>query len=225
MRISLIALTFALSSGAATAQPLIVAELFTSQSCSSCPPAEDYFRTLSTIPGVLTLEWHVDYWDGLRTADGVWKDPFSSPDNTARQRAYNRRLRRTTGVYTPQTVVDGAAETVGSDPARVATLIAAARRPADATLLVVGKSALRASLTGAHLDTELLLVRFRTLATTHVGAGENSGRMLASAHVVTLAQRLTPGAEFAPPSPGEGCAVLAQDSGAGPILAAAVCPS
>ncbi len=225
MRRSLIALASVLASGAASAEPLVVAELFTSQSCSSCPPAEAYFRTLSARPGVLTLEWHVDYWDDLRTAEGAWKDPYSSRENTARQRAYNQRLRHTAGVYTPQAVVNGAAEAVGTHAAEIDRLIAAARPPAGASLVVSTGSALRATLTGAPARAELLLVRFRTTTATHVRAGENYGKQLASAHVVTRAERLVPGADFAPPAAGEGCAVLAQQPNAGPILAAALCPS
>lgn len=209
---------------ASNAENLVVAELFTSQSCSSCPPAEAYFERLSARPGVLALEWHVDYWDRLGTANGAWKDPFSSTANTARQRAYNVRLRGAANVYTPQAIVHGAAETVGSDASAVDRLIAHARTPRGPRVEITRDGgALRAAFAGAGDAPELLLVRFRTAATTRVAAGENHGKTLSSANIVTHTERLAPGALFAPPVPGEGCAVLAQEPGAGAIRAAARC--
>lgn len=215
-----------LGSASAADRPIVVAELFTSQSCSSCPPAEAYFKTISTRPNVLALEWHVDYWDRLRTSDGAWKDPFSSAAHTARQRAYNLRLRGTAGVYTPQAIIQGAEEAVGSDKARIDRLIAAAK-PVDpgALTLADDRGALRADFSGAPAGGALLLVRFRTEATTKVGGGENYGRSLASAHVVTHAEPIAIGGRFARPTPGEGCAVLLQESDTGPIRAAALCPA
>ncbi|MFN0023541.1 MAG: DUF1223 domain-containing protein, partial [Parvularculaceae bacterium] len=104
----------AIATPAAVATPAdkpVVVELFTSQGCSSCPPAEALMRELAKRPGLVALEWHVDYWDDLHAgSSGKWKDPFSSADHTARQRAYNRALRGTGGAYTPQMVIDGAAE-------------------------------------------------------------------------------------------------------------------
>ncbi len=98
---------------AGAAQRPIVVELFTSEGCSSCPPADALLAELATRPDVLALSFDVDYWDRLG-----WKDPFSSPQATARQQDYARLLGTGT-VYTPQIVVDGRWEGVGSDRAAV----------------------------------------------------------------------------------------------------------
>ena len=98
-----------------SAPDIRVAELFTSQSCSSCPPAESLFAELAERSDLIVLEWHVDYWDSLvHGRAGSWKDPYSNPDWTLRQRRYNRALRGQSGAYTPQAVIDGRFETIGS---------------------------------------------------------------------------------------------------------------
>ena len=109
------------ASAVAAADRPVVVELFTSQGCSSCPPADVLLGELAKREDVLALAFHVDYWDRLG-----WKDPFSSAMATARQRAYGHKLGLRT-VYTPQIVVDGTAEMVGSDRRAVARAIAAAR--------------------------------------------------------------------------------------------------
>src|SRR3989304_3616456 len=86
----------------------VVVELFPSQGCSSCPPADRLLGELARRPDVLALSFNVDYWDYIG-----WKDPFASPAHTERQRAYGRALGRRV-VYTPQMVIDGADEAVGS---------------------------------------------------------------------------------------------------------------
>src|SRR5205814_1096869 len=91
----------------------VVVELFTSQGCSSCPPADRLLSELAERPDVIALGLHIDYWDDLG-----WKDPLSSPEATARQRDYARQFGRRQ-VYTPQLVVDGTEEAVGSDRAAV----------------------------------------------------------------------------------------------------------
>src|ERR1700736_1842766 len=98
---------------AAAGERPIVVELFTSQGCSSCPPADALLAELAQRPDVIALGFHIDYWDDLG-----WKDPLSSPAATARQRDYARQFGRRQ-VYTPQLVVDGAEEAVGSDRAAV----------------------------------------------------------------------------------------------------------
>jgi hypothetical protein len=98
-----------------------VVELFTSQGCSSCPPADALLGELTRRADVLPLAFHVDYWNRLG-----WKDPYSSADSTARQRAYARLLDLRT-IYTPQMVVDGRIDVVGSERAAVLKAIEAAR--------------------------------------------------------------------------------------------------
>src|SRR2546426_12428897 len=100
---------------AANAQPRpVVVELFTSQGCSSCPPADAYVGKLSARSDVLALSFHVDYWDDLG-----WRDRFALAQSAERQNIYARNLRRSS-VYTPQLVVDGREDYVGSDDKAVA---------------------------------------------------------------------------------------------------------
>src|SRR5438445_668740 len=87
---------------------LVVVELFTSQGCSSCPPAEEVLSDLGKQEGVIALAWHVDYWDDLG-----WPDPWSRPDWTARQQQYAKLWGRGK-MYTPQAVVGGTTGMVGS---------------------------------------------------------------------------------------------------------------
>ena len=126
------------ASALTTVQPLptsasrtvVIAELFTSEGCSSCPPADDLLRKLlatQPIEGVeiVGLGSHVDYWDNLG-----WRDPFSSPLFSERQAAYDSARFRSNRIYTPQLVVDGALEVVGSDAGAVRrTLMTAAKAP------------------------------------------------------------------------------------------------
>ncbi|MBZ0167242.1 MAG: DUF1223 domain-containing protein, partial [Candidatus Omnitrophica bacterium] len=87
-------------------QPFALVELFTSQGCSSCPTADEYLKELTTLAReknirLFTLGFHVDYWDYLG-----WRDPYASPQFTARQQRYAQVLRAST-IYTPQMIVNG----------------------------------------------------------------------------------------------------------------------
>ncbi len=90
-------------------RPPIVVELFTSQGCNSCPPADAYLGALTKRPGLLPLAFHVDYWNYIG-----WADPFARPWAASRQRAYQKSLNERF-VYTPQIVVNGAMQGVGSE--------------------------------------------------------------------------------------------------------------
>ena len=173
----------------------IVVELFTSEGCSSCPPADELLARLvaaEPVAGarIVALGEHVDYWDQLG-----WKDRFSSPALTARQELYARRL-TATGAYTPQLVIDGRAECVGSDAASATRAIARAATAAHGGLAIsladgrvrVAATALpqsereRADVVVAVTEDQLRSV---------VTRGENHGRTLS--HVAVVRQLTTIG--------------------------------
>ena len=212
----------------------VVVELFTSQSCSSCPPAEALLGKLAGRPDLIALEFHVDYWNDLvHGAAGRWTDVHSSPVHSARQRAYGRRLGG--GVYTPQMVIDGRAQAIGSRADDIERAIAAARQRSRTPLMVTatdaGGLAIRGAA-GATAPAELWLVRYLSEETTRVRAGENRGQILVNHHIVTGMIHLadwplatdTLSVDPLDLPPGEGCAVLLQASGQGPIMGAATCP-
>jgi hypothetical protein len=159
----------------------VVVELFTSQGCSSCPPANAYLNELSKERrDVLALAFHVTYWDRLG-----WKDPFSLPAATQRQDVYGRRFGD--GSYTPEIVVDGAAGMVGSDRGDVGSAIENARRNGHTAAAVsVAKNGEQVSIqVGAGSGSgRILLIGFDHEHTTAIGRGENSGRTLTEANVV-----------------------------------------
>src|SRR5579863_5049810 len=101
-----LALLLAASVVGAQSRPTVV-ELYTSEGCSSCPPAEAQIGKLAQQDGIIALAFHVEYWDS-----GEWQDRFDSPEATARQRQYAHTLKLAT-VYTPQLVVDGQRDVVG----------------------------------------------------------------------------------------------------------------
>jgi hypothetical protein len=208
----------------------VVVELFTSQGCSSCPPADAYLGDLARRRDVLALALHVDYWDYIG-----WKDRFASPAATQRQHAYARALRQRM-VYTPQMVVDGAQEAVGSNRGEVEALIAAARaRPKlpiafsrDSTGLdwvEVGDGPRPASGSAT-----VYIALYDGRHETPVDRGENAGATLTEFNVV---RELKPigrwtGKKLRLPievdetdEAYEACAVIVQEDDVGPILGAA----
>jgi len=117
-----IALFLPIASSRAESPPPVVVELFTSQGCSSCPPADAFLNDLSRRDDVIALSLHVDYWDYIG-----WEDPFATPESTNRQRRYAPVLVERS-VYTPQMVIDGAAHEVGSKRKAVTRLINSAAK-------------------------------------------------------------------------------------------------
>ena len=210
-----------------TSNTLIVAELFTSQGCSSCPPAEKLFTTLAEQDNLLTLEWHVDYWDDLVHGGSRWRDVYSDQKFTSRQRAYNRKLRGTSAVYTPQAIVNGSLEGVGSRKSEVSNMIE------NASNLSVNfdfaNGAISVDADGQEAD--VLFVRLLEEHITNVKGGENKGRVLAGKNIVLdakiLGKTTDVPARFTLPAirEGESCAILVQNIGnkIGPILGAARC--
>jgi hypothetical protein len=160
----------------------IVVELFTSEGCSSCPPADALLAGLASRPEVLALSFHVDYWDRLG-----WKDPFSSPEATRRQHRYAELLGLAT-VYTPQIIVDGKWQAVGSDRGEVERALDAARHDgAEVPVSLVvdhGHAQIKISSGGEGVSGAVLLIGFDRRHVTAVARGENGGRTLAHVDVV-----------------------------------------
>lgn len=219
---TLAAVTLAAPQGRADSRPIVV-ELFTSQGCSSCPPADKLLGELARRGDVLALGFHISYWDNLG-----WKDPLSSQASTDRQKAYARRLNGGQ-IYTPQMVVEGINQMVGS---RRDEVLAALREAHPAAVAPVSFAADRRSVTvgpgnGAG---EVLLARFAQRRATQVGAGENAGRALEDTNGVEALSTLgawngaKAGFPIEPPGAGEGIAILVQAAD-GKILGAAAVAS
>jgi hypothetical protein len=160
----------------------VVVELFTSEGCSSCPPADALLVELANRPDLLALSLHVDYWDRLG-----WKDPSSSPEATARQERYAQLL-GIDGVYTPQIVVDGRREVVGSDRAAVERALEAASRESSAVPVMLSFNNGQARITlgrgGVTASASVVLIGFDRRHVDTVERGENSGRTLMHVDVV-----------------------------------------
>ena len=215
-----------------------VVELFTSQSCYSCPPAEAFLGDLARRDGVIALEFHVDYWDDLVYGRaGKWKDVFSSPEYTRRQQGYNLNIRGRGQVYTPQMIIDGRAEAVGTRRGDVTWKIESVFRDNRPRLTVTVSAhpggGLGVTVDGPVAETAAIwLVRFDRANTTKVRAGENKGKLLTNHHVVTGLRQIGDWrgekASLDVPDLGlradEGCAILVQRDRQGPILGAAACP-
>jgi hypothetical protein len=197
-----------------------VVELFQSQGCSSCPPANANVNALSQRGDVLALSFAVTYWDRLG-----WKDTFAKPQFTERQWQYARAMREQ-DVYTPQVVVNGRVAGVGAEPGEIEGLISRADRGATGpTVTISGGSVEIGPAHGQAAD--VLLVRYdpRTLEVP-VRRGENAGKTLPHKNIVREIVRLGEwngrAESFSLPAnePGLGSAILVQATGSGPILAA-----
>jgi hypothetical protein len=190
-----------------SATPVVV-ELYTSEGCSSCPPADAVLtRLVRTQPiagaRVVPLAMHVDYWDDLG-----WKDPFASPQNTARQRRFSA-AKGEGRVYTPEAVVDGETGLVGSDEAALRRAIEAAARRTHAAVTVTRGAGdaldVRVSAPGpqgAAIEIDALLAITEDDLVVDVPRGENGGRRLEHSAVVRELRTLGPvagaGAAFTP---------------------------
>ncbi len=182
MRIlSIGSLVSCLSGAAAAAERPVVVELFTSEGCSSCPPADAFLTELAHgRRDVLPLAFHVTYWDSLG-----WKDPYSLQAATSRQSQYGSRFGD--GSYTPEMVVDGAKGLVGSERGEAQAAIAAAERQGrTAAPISLSRHAGKLAITlGAGSGSgRILLVGFDPEHRTAVGRGENSGRTLTESNIV-----------------------------------------
>jgi hypothetical protein len=219
----------------ASARPIKgVVELFTSQGCSSCPPADSLLKGLAESGEVIALTLPVDYWDYLG-----WKDTLASPKFSERQRAYARR-RGDGAVYTPQVIVNGTAHVVGSDRAQVERALAA-----DEARFSAGQVPVRFWLRGGAIvietgaapdgapvkDATIWLAVVQKRAEVQIQKGENRGRTIVYTNVVRelapvgmftgapMHIQLVRHAIMRPET--EACAVLIQHGEAGPIIGAA----
>ncbi|WP_339949953.1 DUF1223 domain-containing protein [uncultured Albimonas sp.] len=210
--------------------PLTVVELFTSQGCSSCPPADELLAELAARPDVLALSLHVDYWDYLG-----WKDAFAMPAFTKRQVAYGEAA-GARSVYTPQIIVQGGERMVGSHRDKVLAAVAAAAesprlaaisiRDADEGLEVRVRPLVAGAPGGV-----LWFVTFHNPEPILIPKGENAGREVAYRNVARSWMKLgrwdgAAEAVYAAPAPsgeapGAGVAVILQQGYVGPVLAAA----
>jgi hypothetical protein len=204
-------------------------ELFTSQGCSSCPPADLQLGKLARRPDVVALSFHVDYWDYIG-----WKDRFATRATTARQRVYARTLRQRY-VYTPEMVVDGRAHRPGVSDGQVEALLGDARHlSAERTtpaLKLMADGTLRIRLAPARIERpgDLILFAYDRRHSTPVQRGENEGRRLDNFNVVRRFETVGSwdGAERIWTVPADrfdaeqGVAVLVQQADQGPVLGAA----
>ncbi len=178
------ALVKSMNSNDSTAKGIAVVELFTSEGCSSCPPADALLAKLAEEEGsnVYVLSYHVDYWDRLG-----WKDAFSKPEWTARQAAYVNHL-KLESAYTPQAVVNGSDEFVGSSSLQLHTSVDNGLRQGSQPLSVKATAQgdrINVSYTASPSANEVVnLALVQRSATSQVARGENGGRQLHHINVV-----------------------------------------
>jgi len=207
----------------------IVVELFTSQGCNSCPPADEFLGELAGRPGIIALSLHVDYWDYIG-----WQDPYASPASTARQRDYVKQL-GLRYVYTPQMIIDGHADVAGLQRRKVLRTIEAAA--ADHKALQVRferTNGGRIVIPEGHAPeggAAVWLAVYDGGHETQVPRGENAGRKLRNYNVVRELTQIGTwrGARLEIPldmasaaaEGRDGCAVIVQKRPAGRVLGAA----
>lgn len=221
----------------AYAQGPVVVELFTSQSCSSCPPADAYLKSLSRRDDMIALSYHVDYWNNTFTFSGKWADPFSDPKWSQLQGQYAKRMGRGNSVYTPQMVIDGRFETSGGKRAKVDELIAKARNLRHSRIQIEQgegpNGALAITLTGDPNGNayDVSVARYLRAASTDVRAGENKGEKIDNVNIVRdimglgkwYGSKMTYHYPVNTLSNGEGCAILVRERGTQRVEAAQTC--
>ena len=203
-----------------------VVELYTSQGCSSCPPADRVLGELSALPNVIALAFHVDYWDNIG-----WRDPYSIPNAVARQYRYVQTL-GLSSAFTPQAIVDGRSSIVGSDKHRILNALA---EPAEETVPVsmeisADELIVRVPERQGHKNYQVFVAAYLPQASTPVGRGENTGKTLQEFNIVRQFRSLgTWNGQAAVfrvsvdsfPAEASRVAVLLQRDGQGPIAGSA----
>ena len=198
----------------------VVLELFTSQGCSSCPPADALLGQLVRQPGIIGLAWHVDYWNRLG-----WRDPYARPEWTERQQTYARAL--SGDVYTPALVVNGAALMVGSDERAIRQAIQKSPPPPLTVTLRRGPSGLEGGISPTATPVSALLISYDPQQTTQIGSGENGGRRLTEYRVVRDAlalEKLASAMTFPMVPEDRGAVLLVRDAAWRVVGAAEVSP-
>ncbi len=211
---------------AAQAENVVVVELYTSQGCVSCPPADEYFAKLTTDPRVIPLSLHVDYWDYIG-----WEDSFANPRFTDRQKAYARAIGSRT-IYTPQFIIDGKDRIEGFAPEETASRLAEHFSEAQQVTLTVTRKGDMLTIV-ADADPPLTepvrvqLVRYLPEQTVAIERGENAGKEITYRNVVTSWDILGEWSghdrlDITAAAPGdEPAVVIVQNPGPSAILAAA----
>lgn len=210
-------------SNAQQSNPVVV-ELYTSQGCSSCPPADKLLHKLAKRDDVIALALHVDYWDYIG-----WKDAFALAEHAERQRSYARNAGHRS-VYTPQMIINGTDSIVGARGMEVFEAIMAHKAKDTGVSVSLSRSGdtvtIRASARSAPGPMDVLLVRYKPEKDVKITRGENAGRHLTYSNIVEEWQFVTEwsGVEpldvEVPMADGLPVAVLVQRKGLGPILAA-----
>ena len=211
-----------LAAGADSSRAPVLVELFTSEGCSSCPPADRLLESLDS--QAIVLSEHVDYWDRLG-----WRDPYSGHANTQRQEAYARGF-GTQGPYTPQMVIDGVTEFVGNDARRAMDEIARARsREKTGVHLARTAAGIQVQIDAAAKAADVWLALADDSGTSQVTAGENQGRRLHHVAILRSLRKIGAvkrGTGFAgnvavPPDAGR-VIVFLQDGGLGKVYGAGI---
>jgi hypothetical protein len=206
-----------LAAGADSSRAPVLVELFTSEGCSSCPPADRLLESFD--PDAIVLSEHVDYWDHLG-----WRDPYSGHANTQRQEAYARGF-GIDGPYTPQMVIDGMTEFVGNDERRARDELTRARsREKIGVHLSRTAAGVRVEIGPAAKSADVWLALADNSGTSQVAAGENKGRRLHHVAILRSLKKIgavKKDAGFAqtidvPPGDGR-VIVFVQDSGLGRV--------
>lgn len=203
----------------------VVVELFTSQGCSSCPPADAFLAELVNVPGVIALSMHMDYWDYIG-----WQDTFGSEAYANRQRDYARAAGRSM-IYTPQMIIAGGESVEGNQPPAVLAAITRANQLSTPVALDAVRTAdgvaIRAESRAPFAQAgKVELLRFRPEASVDITRGENAGQSITYHNVVTDLAVLgywtgdVPWEMQAPATGPEGVVVMVQDEATGRILAA-----
>ncbi|MDG1529853.1 MAG: DUF1223 domain-containing protein [Paracoccaceae bacterium] len=205
----------------------VVVELYTSQGCSSCPPADELLEKLTRKGDVIPLALHVNYWDYIG-----WKDQFAVEAHTKRQKSYSARAGART-IYTPQMVVGGVDHVVGFKPMDLAEAMEIRRKaqtPVTLNITANGTSidVMATSDTRIRGGAEIVVVRYTPKQTVDILRGENAGRKLTYNNIVTSLERVAKWdgrRDFTMnfnPKGNEPVVVMVQEANHGPILAAAL---